>query len=64
VRADFTMANEKSLVTQKYNKGKGLMHKMPQTLVGYQLCQMNLSIKHQIEINGIGMGILSDRFPY
>jgi len=62
--SDFIVSNEKSLATQKYNKGKRLAHKMPQKVAGYELPQMDLSIKQQIEINGIGMGVLSDGTPF
>jgi hypothetical protein len=60
---DFIASNRIAMATQKLNGGNELVRKMPSSVAGRQR-QLDLGIQRQIEIDGVGMGVLSDGTPF
>jgi len=61
--ADFIASNEKNVATKNINENKTLVLKMPQKVASQQQ-QLDLGIERHIEIDGVGMGVLSDGPPF
>lgn len=60
---DFVTSNKLQSATQKANGGNELVLKMPSKVTGQQK-SLDLGIQKQVEIDGIGMGVLSDGTPF
>jgi hypothetical protein len=60
---DFVNSNKVALAAQKLNGGNELVLKMPSKLASKQ-AHLDLGIQRQIEIDGVGMGVLSDGTPF
>lgn len=60
---DFVTSNRIAMATQKLNGGNELVRKMPSTVADRQR-QLDLGIQRQVEIDGVGMGVLSDGTPF
>lgn len=61
--ADFIASNEKAVAAKKLNGGNELVLKMPKKVAGQQR-HLDLGIQRQVEIDGVGMGVLSDGTPF
>ena len=61
--ADFLLSNQKAVAAQKLNGGNELVLKMPKKVAGQQK-HLDLGIQKQVEIDGVGMGVLSDGTPF
>jgi hypothetical protein len=60
---DFVATNHKAVAAQKRSGGNELVLKMPTKVAGEQKV-LDLGIQKQVEIDGIGMGVLSDGTPF
>ena len=60
---DFVTSNRIALAAQKMSGGNELVMKMPSRLATSQV-QLDLGVQKQVEIDGVGMGVLSDGTPF
>lgn len=60
---DFVASNRIALAAQKLNGGNELVLRMPKTVASQQR-HLDLGIQKQVEIDGVGMGVLSDGTPF